>query len=151
NSHESNIAVYTPAEQMKRAEIFRGVHEIEADLRHKNPDWPARMAEWEARVKNDQPVWTVIRPEVDDISTDGQRYLPMKDGSFLAAGYAPVKHRVMMTLKTEVRNISAFRLELLNDPNLPLGGPGRSITGSCALTEFEVEAAPAGDPKNKTK
>jgi hypothetical protein len=136
---------------MRRAEIFRGVHEIEADLRHKNPDWPARMADWESRVKNDQPEWAVIQPEVDDISTDGQRYLPMKDGSFLAAGYAPVKHRVMMTLKTDVRNITAFRLELLNDPNLPLGGPGRSVTGACALTEFEVESAPAGDPKNKTK
>ena len=35
--------------------------------------------------------------------------------------------------------ITAFRLELLNDPNLPLGGPGRSIKGPCALTEFSVE------------
>ena len=37
-------------------------------------------------------------------------------------------------------------LELLNDPNLPLGGPGRSIKGTGALTEFEVEAAPADAP-----
>jgi hypothetical protein len=34
-------------------------------------------------------------------------------------------------------------LELLNDPNLPRGGPGRSIEGTCALTEFRLEAAPA--------
>ncbi|HKE02484.1 MAG TPA: DUF1549 and DUF1553 domain-containing protein [Blastocatellia bacterium] len=151
NSHESNIAVYTPAEQMKRAEIFRRVREIEAELQHKNPDWQKRMSEWEERVKNDQPEWKVVQPEVDEISTDGQRYLPMEDGSFLAAGYAPVKHRVKMRLKTEVQNITAFRLELLNDPNLPLNGPGRSIKGSCALTEFEVEAAPANDPKKNTK
>jgi len=151
NSHESNIAVYTPAEQMKRAEIFRRVREIEAELQHKNPDWQKRMSEWEERVKNDQPEWKVVQPEVDEISTDGQRYLPMEDGAFLAAGYAPVKHRVKMRLKTEVQNITAFRLELLNDPNLPLNGPGRSIKGSCALTEFEVEAAPANDPKKTTK
>jgi hypothetical protein len=28
----------------------------------------------------------------------------------------------------------------MNDPNLPLNGPGRSIQGTCALTEFEAEA-----------
>ena len=33
-------------------------------------------------------------PTVDDISTGGQKYLPMKDGSLLAQGYAPTKHRV---------------------------------------------------------
>ena len=38
-----------------------------------------------------------------------------------------------------------MRLELLNDPNLPLGGPGRSIYGTCALTEFRLEAGPADD------
>ncbi|MGH9766206.1 MAG: DUF1553 domain-containing protein [Blastocatellia bacterium] len=151
NSHESNIAVYTPDEQMKRAEIFRRIRAIEAEIQHKTPDWQKRMAEWEDRVRNDQPEWKVIQPEVDEDSSDGQRYLPMKDGSFLAAGYAPVKHRVKMRLKTDVRNITAFRLELLNDPNLPLGGPGRSIKGSCALTEFEVEAAPMSDPKKTTK
>ena len=36
----------------------------------------------------------------------------------------------------------AFRLELLTDPNLPLSGPGRSIIGTCALSEFAVDAAP---------
>ena len=46
-------------------------------------------------------------------------------------------------MKTDVAPITAFRLELLNDPNLPLGGPGRSIKGTAALTEFRVEAAPA--------
>src|SRR5207245_8333159 len=43
------------------------------------------------------------------------------------------------------------RLELLTDPNLPLGGPGRSIKGTCALTEFAVDAAPADAPKKVTK
>jgi mono/diheme cytochrome c family protein len=151
NSHEANIAVYTPEEQIKRAEIYRRVQEVEADLQHRAPDWPQRMAAWEEVVKRNQPRWMVIQPQVDEISTDGQRYLPMKDGSFLADGYAPAKHRVKMTLKTDVQNITAFRLELLNDPNLPRGGPGRSPNGSCALTEFEVTAAPAGDPKKITK
>jgi len=32
-------------------------------------------------------------------------------------------------VKTDVKNVTAFRLELLNDLNLPRGGPGRSIRG----------------------
>jgi hypothetical protein len=50
-----------------------------------------------------------------------------------------------------MQNITAFRLELLTDPNLPRGGPGRSSRGLCALTEFEVEAAAAGAPDKITK
>src|SRR6266446_6281442 len=75
----------------------------------------------------------------------------MNDGSLLAQGYAPTKHRVKIIVKTEAQNITAFRLELLNDPNLPLAGPGRSIKGTGALTEFEVEAAPANAPDKVTK
>ena len=43
-----------------------------------------------------------------------------------------------------MKNITAFRLELLNDPNLPRGGPGRSIQGTAALTEFAVDAEVGG-------
>jgi Protein of unknown function (DUF1553)/Protein of unknown function (DUF1549) len=143
STEESNIAVYTPAEQMKRADIFRQIREAEGTLQHHNADWEDRMAMWEQQVSANQPQWKVITPEVDDLSNGGQKYVPQKDGSFLAAGYAPTKHSVKMTIKTNVENITAFRLELLNDPNLPLKGPGRSIQGTCALTEFEVEASGA--------
>jgi hypothetical protein len=51
----------------------------------------------------------------------------------------------------KANKISAFRLELLNDPNLPHGGPGRSVYGTCALTEFEVDAAPTDHHERKTK
>jgi hypothetical protein len=152
NDYEANIAVYTPPEQMKRASIFRQIKEIEAGLQHRTPDWRSQMAQWEAEIKKQkQPDWMVIRPEVDAISDGGQKYLPQKDGSFLAQGYAPTKHRVKMTVRTDVQNITAFRLELLTDPNLPLGGPGRSIRGTGALTEFDVEAASAKEPGKITK
>jgi Protein of unknown function (DUF1549)/Protein of unknown function (DUF1553)/Planctomycete cytochrome C len=151
NANEADAAVYTPAEQMKRSEIFRRTREIEGGIQRRNPDWESRMNAWEDAVSKNQPEWTVLRPEVDDISNGGQKYIPMPDGSFLAQGYAPTKHKVKMTVKTDAKNITAFRLELMNDPNLPLGGPGRSIKGTCALTEFEVEAAPAIAPDKPVK
>jgi hypothetical protein len=143
STHESNIAVYTPAEQMKRGDLFRQIREIEGTLQHHHNGWEDRMAKWEAEISANQPQWTVITPEVDTISDGGQRYALQKDGSFLTGGYAPTKHSVKMTAKTDLQNITAFRLELMNDPNLPLNGPGRSLQGTCALTEFEVESAGA--------
>ncbi|MBI2687719.1 MAG: PSD1 domain-containing protein [Acidobacteria bacterium] len=144
NSHEANAAVYTPAEQQKRAEILAKIRETEQGLQHRTPDWQARMAAWESRIRAKQPKWEVLAPDVDDIATGGQKYSQMKDGSVLAGGYAPTKFKPQFTLRTKMRNIRAIRLELMNDPNLPMNGPGRSILGTAALTEFEVMASPAG-------
>jgi hypothetical protein len=146
NTHEANIAVYTPAEQMQRSRIFQQIRDAEAGLRHRTPDWRQRILAWEASVRPNT-IWEPIRPEVDDISTGGQKYLMQSDASMLAAGYAPTKHKVKLTFTPQTRSIAAFRLELLNDPNLPLGGPGRSIYGTGALTEFEVELERPGMEK----
>ncbi len=151
NSHEANVAVYSPDELMKRAEVLRKVREIEDDLRHRDPAWQEHMAAWEKQVAGDQPAWTVVRPEIDEESTGGEKNDLLKDGSYLAQGYAPTKHTVEMSVKTDLSPITAFRLELLNDPNLPMGGPGRSIKGTAALTEFRVDAAPADAPGKKTR
>jgi len=151
NTHEANIAVYTPSEEMKRTYILRRTREIEGTLQRKNKGWRTQMAAWEESVRHNQPEWIVVRPEVDDISTGGQKYSPLKDGSFLSQGYAPTKHTVKLTVKTELQNIRAFRLELLKDATLPRGGPGRATNGTCALTDFKVEAAPASAPDKKTE
>ncbi|HSH15380.1 MAG TPA: DUF1553 domain-containing protein, partial [Verrucomicrobiae bacterium] len=147
NSHEANVKVYSKDDEEQRAAIFAEMDSIEEGLKRATPDWREQMASWESKVRDDQPKWTVVRPEVDDISNGGQKYYLLEDGSFLAQGYAPTRHRVMMTVKTEMKDIRAFRLELLNHPNLPGGGPGRSIFGTAALSEFEVEAAPVSDPE----
>ncbi len=150
NSHEANIAVYSPDEQMQRSRILRETREIEDKLKHRDPAWREKMAEWEKRVVGDQPDWRVLdHLEVDDESTGGEKEFPMEDGSILSLGYAPTKHTLRLTARTDLRPITAFRLELLNDPNLPLSGPGRSIKGTAALTEFRVEAAPADEPGEK--
>lgn len=150
NDNEATRVVYTADEQMKVANLSREMRDIEAGLRHTTPDWEERMAKWEESVKNDQPEWIVLNPTVEDISTGGQRYLPQPDHSFLAQGYAPTKHTVKLWVTNDLQNITAFRLELLADPNLPCNGPGRSFKGTCALTEFRVEAMDAIHPTNKT-
>jgi hypothetical protein len=139
DSHEGSMAVYTPEEQQKRAEIFMRIREIEDELKHRTPDWDKRLAAWQKAVTSKEPQWTVVRPEVEDISTGGQKYLMQPDGSLLAAGYAPTKHTAHLIVKSDMKRIGSIRLDLLKDPDLPLGGPGRSTKGTGALTEFSVK------------
>lgn len=146
NSHEANINVFTPEEQMQRAKVLNGIKEIEADLQHRNADWMERMAQWEKSLVS-RTKWEIVKPEVDDISTGGQKYLMQGDSSMVASGYAPTKHRAKFTFVPKTASVASIRMELLNDPNLPLGGPGRSIRGTGALTEFEIEVERPGQEK----
>ena len=149
NDHEAQRVVYTPDELKKIDELRRRMAEVEAKLRAAAPDWPARMAAWATAATTHPTPWAVVR--VENAGDGSQRYIPQKDGSILAQGYAPTKHTTHLRGTSDLKEIRAFRLELLNDPNLPCNGPGRSFMGTCALTEFAVEAADAKDQKKKIK
>ncbi|HXU75282.1 MAG TPA: PSD1 and planctomycete cytochrome C domain-containing protein [Methylomirabilota bacterium] len=151
NDHEAQRVVYRPEEQMKVANLSRQMRDLEAALRQEHPGWEERMREWEDQHRRDQPEWIVLRPIVDGNSDGGQRYLPQADGSFLALSYAPTKHTGKFWLTNDLQNITAFRLELFTDPNLPCDGPGRSFKGTCALTEFKVDSLDAAAPTNRVK
>lgn len=149
NSHEAMQAVYTPEEQQLRTRIFNGIAAIEKDLQRRAPDWRGRMAAWEREVAGNQPDWHVLDASV--ALGSGEKYEAQPDKSILAQGYAPTRSVVSPEARTDRQGIRAVRLELLTDPRLRLGGPGRSFMGSAALTEFEIEVAPASDPEKKKK
>src|SRR5262249_47781293 len=133
NDHEARPAVYTAGEQQKVDEIRRGVAEIEGKLKKSMADWEKGQAAWEESVQHDQPEWTVVWP-LYHVGDNSQRYYELKDQSLLAAGYAPTKMTEIFRNTNQFTGMQSFRLELLTDPNLPYGGPGRSFMGTCALT-----------------
>jgi hypothetical protein len=147
NCHEARISAYTAEEQAEWAATASVIQKIEDRLKSDHPDWPARMAAWEESVRGNQPKWMVLRPELD--SSGGQKTYVLEDGSILAAGYSPAKEGTEFSVDAKVPKITAVRLELLNDPSLPGGGPGRSIYGTCALSEFKVDATALG-PRHKS-
>ncbi|HEV3166974.1 MAG TPA: DUF1549 domain-containing protein, partial [Isosphaeraceae bacterium] len=151
NDDEPAAIVYTAEERMHIADVHRRIAEIEGGLKHTSPEWPEKMARWETSLSEQgvQPTWKVLQAPFEEISTGGQKYAMLPDGSYLAGGYAPTHHTGLVTITTDLKKIAAFRLELLNDSNLPGYGPGRSFKGTCALTEFSVDAAPADEPGNK--
>jgi mono/diheme cytochrome c family protein len=151
NDNEPWRVVYTAKEQQQRAGVLQRIADLEAKLKHETLDWEKRMAAWEDTVKNDQPEWHVLQAPFIDDTTGGQKFLLQKDGSFLAQSYAPTRSTPKYEIEVKGANITAFRLELLNDPNLPAYGPGRSQKGVCALSEFIVQATPLDDANAKTQ
>ena len=152
NDHEAQPLVYSPDEQMRRADLLRQIAEIEAAMQHTAPDWEQRMAAWEEELKKiATPQWQVITPEWEANSSGGEKYILQGDGSYLAQGYQPTHHTLLMTIKVKAASIGAFRIEVLRDPNLPCGGPGRSHLGTFGLTEFEVDAEKEGEKPEPVK
>ena len=145
NCHESQIAVYTPEEERKRQAVFSGIREIETQLQHDNPDWAARMAESEKQfLAKPQQEWVVAELQM---TTTGTKYERQEDRSILSQGFAGVSAHPHMRTTTKLQKITAMRLELLTDPNLPFNGPGLSLWGTCAISEIDVTATPLSGPK----
>src|SRR5438105_9378919 len=86
NDHEAFPVVYTPEEQKKADQVTRRIRLIEDGVKQRLPDWDKRLAQWEAKVKDDQPHWTVLN--VRHVGDHDQHYFYLKDGSVLAQGYA---------------------------------------------------------------
>ncbi len=150
DTHEASVATYTPEQQKLRAEIFGKITEIEDDLKHRTPDWKERLAAWEDGLnKLPKTPWTVLPAK--NSGDNSQRYIYNDDKSLTAWGYAPTKWTSIFRADSELKSVSAIRMEMLNDPNLPLGGPGRSPIGLFALSEIEVEVSDAKSPDKKTK
>lgn len=147
NTDEACISVYSPEEQNQRDAILDLIAGIEVTIKQDRPDWRERVADWESTARAvPNPNWETLVLEFDDTSAGGQKCVPLGDDSYLAQGYAPTRFQPKMTATTTLTTITAVRLELLPEPNLPRGGPGRSIYGACALSEFELRVAPADTP-----
>lgn len=147
NTDEACVSVYSTEEQSQRETILSLIAEIEDGIKNTQLDWRDRMSAWEASASAiPNPQWETLAFEFDDTSASGQKCVPQGDGSYLAQGYAPTRFQPKMTAKTSLSTITAVKLELLPDPNLPRGGPGRSIYGGAALSEFELRIAPEDTP-----
>ncbi|WP_428305515.1 PSD1 and planctomycete cytochrome C domain-containing protein [Lacipirellula sp.] len=150
NCDEAQTSAYTDGELAEWAATRELIDRLENQLKAATPDWEEKLAAWEAGVTDDSSQWSVVRPELD--ASGGQKHYLLEDGSVLAAGYAPTKHATEFTVTLDAdAKVSAVRLELLNDPNLPHGGPGRSIDGMFGLTEMRVAANFAAEPNKRVE
>jgi hypothetical protein len=93
-------------------------------------------------------VWTPLGAS-ETKSSFGATFATQDDKSILVSG-TKGKGSYTITLPSELAHFGAIRLELLPDPSLPSGGPGRAVNGNLAISELRATAAPKSDPAKAT-
>jgi hypothetical protein len=99
----------------------------------------AEVAAWEKTVRAGR--WHVLTP-TRFTSAEGSTLTKQADNSLLASGKRPERDTYTVEAQWSGRPITAIRLEVLTDRNLPHGGPGRQDNGNLHLSEFQITAAP---------
>lgn len=97
------------------------------------------QAAWESRALQYQPDWQILKASALS-ATGGVTLEQQQDGSIRAGGALPLSSIYEITAKTDLTNITGFRLELIPDPALPSGGSGRGEGGKGVVTLFEVKS-----------
>jgi WD40 repeat protein/mono/diheme cytochrome c family protein len=121
------------------------IAQLEADLKkYEETAIPTKMAKWEKEQRTAID-WVRLNPRSLS-ATQGTRLVKQDDLSVLAMDKIENSVYTFQTT-TDLRGITALRLEVLADEKLPGGGPGRSGNGNFVLVEFKVEIASKADPK----
>ncbi|HSD30151.1 MAG TPA: DUF1553 domain-containing protein [Vicinamibacteria bacterium] len=121
------------------AKIERLRAELEA------PEKAAGQGAWEQGLRSKRKVeFTTLEP-VEAVSAAGTRVLIQgNDFSVIAStshGPKPPRDTYTVHYKTELRRLTALRLEAVTFEELPDGGPGRDPHGGFAVSEMEVKDA----------
>lgn len=107
---------------------------------------------WLSQVRPKARPWSNLTP----IKMETQKFTTLKrleDNSILATGDLPNNDVYDLALRTDADQVTGLRLEVLPDPSLPGGGPGRGVIlseGDFLLTEVHISAAPWDDPEART-
>ncbi len=111
------------------------------------PENEAIAVEW-AGQRGPAANWQALDIE-SFVSINGASLTRNADGSITSGGTRPDQETTAITATTPLKFITAFRLDVLTDPALPMMGPGRRDNGNLHLTEFEVQefSAAATEPK----
>jgi hypothetical protein len=109
------------------------------------PEVQAEVDAWEKQAAYNTINWTVLDP-ASFKSEAGATLTKQADLSLLAGGTRAETDTYTITATTELKGITAIRLEVLIDDSLPLHGPGRADNGNLALSEIELAAAPKTSP-----
>jgi mono/diheme cytochrome c family protein len=149
-AREPSLELPTPEQAAKSKELRAEIAKLQTVLDTPTPALAAAQTQWEQDIKAADAKWTVLQPG-EYASKGGATFKLLSDGSLLATGKNPDADSYQVSATTELTGITAVRLEVMSDPGLPAGGPGRDATGNFFLSTFEVHAAPAEKPASAVK
>ncbi len=138
NTRETSHPAYSPKDQQRITSLKEKTLKIEERFKTIQPDWQKSFHSWEEELLS-LPSTNWIVQEIAQFGDDGQKYQNLPDGSLINQGYAATKMSApFQHQRTTLNEVFAVRLELLNDPYLALNGPGRSMAGTGALSEYTL-------------
>ncbi|QTN34428.1 DUF1553 domain-containing protein [Akkermansiaceae bacterium] len=136
---ETSIPAVTPSEKITTDAILAEISAIDEGILKSSPDVEVAFAKWQREMLAlPRTEWHAL--ELYQLGDSGQKYLPQPDKSVINMGYANTRGTEVFTSSLEIPEIRSARLEVMNDPYLPMNGPGRSTRGTGALTEFVLRA-----------
>jgi hypothetical protein len=142
NCDEPTIEVPSPEIATRRAEAGREIAKREAELARRFPGDPladpgdkrttaerqkayldARFQAWLDVERQKLVRWTVLKPTAATANIPLLTVEP--DGTVFVSGDHSKRDVYELSFRTDVKNITAIRIEALPDERLPAGGPGR--------------------------
>jgi hypothetical protein len=122
------------------------VAQSKAKLNAETPELAAAQVEWEKSLKNYRHVdWVTLAPS-DVVAASGAYPKVNEDKSITITRVVPDKDAYTVRVKTNLKGITAFRLDALTEGEKKTG-PGRAGGGVFTLTSFGVSSAPANAPQ----
>ncbi|HKQ90260.1 MAG TPA: DUF1553 domain-containing protein [Blastocatellia bacterium] len=147
---EPQISLPSPEQEEKRKALDAEIKQTEVRLNTRTPELDAEQAQWERDMLDERNKWTTLDP-IKLESTGGATLKKLDDKSALVSGAAPERDVYVVTAKTDLKNITAVRVEAMADASLPKGGPGRDPYGNFLLTGIEAEVASTPSAQSDTK
>lgn len=149
------LAITTAKQELQVYEQLIAAREADLDRKHAEnialresalQAYIARLPElitaWEAK-PDKLPAWTVLDPQ--DLSSTSATTLTREADRAIVSTNSNGLGTYKVVTSTDLRGITAVKLEALTDARSPNKGPGRAPDGNFVLTEFELSAAPKTD------
>ena len=131
------IQVPSAEQDQEKARLAAAVAQARAAMQVQSPELSMAQAQWEELAHSRR--WRPLEL-VEARGEQGTTFKTLEDGSLLATGPAPEMDDYLLTFRTDLKGITALRLEVLPDASLPGNGPGRAATGNFLLHRLDVAA-----------
>lgn len=142
---QAQTKVPTPEQEQQAKQLEEQLAAAKAKFNATTPELTAAFAKWEAEatvaMRESGNTWVAVKPEKAE-SSGGAKLTTKDDASVLSTGKNPAKDNYAITLKSELPQITAIRLEALVDDSLTNKSLSRG-NGNFVLTEVEVEKVAA--------
>lgn len=144
NCDEPNIPLPSETQAAEQARVKKSLAEIAKQLKEHDAKRASGQPDWETKQAAVATAeWKFLKP-IDAVSKAGATLNNVDEHTLLVGGNGNIPAKDVYTVTTEIPagRVTAFRLETLTGPLLPMKGPGWASNGNFVLNEFEATSQP---------